>query len=78
MSYGIRFKAFGSEEHLEQEQEARGVLTDWLSLESAGLAALAFTFPIDGGHPDLICSFWFQISDGDPGHVCWRQGGVIP
>lgn len=59
MSSSIRFKAFGSQEHLEQEQEARGVLTDWLGLESAGLAALAFAFAVDSRHPDLVRGFGF-------------------
>lgn len=48
----------------------REVLTDWLGLESAGRAALAFAFTIDGRHLDLIGGFWFQASDGDLGHVC--------
>lgn len=45
------------------------VLTDWLRLESAGRAALAFAFAVDGGHPDLIGGLWFQVNNGDPGRV---------
>lgn len=50
----------------------RAVLTDWLSLESSGRAALAFAFSIDGGHLDLVGGLWLQAIDGDLNHACWR------
>lgn len=53
-----------------------GLLTDWLGLESAGRAALAFTFPVDGGHLDLVGGLWLQANDGDLGQVCWMKRGV--
>lgn len=59
-------------------QAARAVLTDGLGLESAGPAALAFTFAVDGGHLDLVGGLRLQANDGDLGQVCWRRGGVNP
>lgn len=56
----------------------KAVLTDGLSLESAGWAALAFTFSVDGGHLDLVGGLWLQAINGDVNHACWRRGGVIP
>lgn len=56
----------------------RAVLTDWLSLESAARAALAFTFSVDGGHPDLVGGLRLQAINGDVDHACWRRGSVIP
>lgn len=80
MSNRIRFEASGSEERLLRAgtQAARAVLTDWLGLESAGRAALAFALAVDGGYLDLVGGLWLQAVDGDPGHVCGRGGGVIP
>jgi len=51
-------------------QEAREALTDWVGLESAGKAVLAFAFAVDSGHSDLIGGLWFQANDGDQRHVC--------
>lgn len=64
----IRFKAAGS--GLVWSREERQALTDWLRLESAGTAALAFAFAVDGGHLDLVGRLRFQSDDGYPGHVC--------
>lgn len=74
MSNSIRFKALGSEERLLRAgtRVVRAVLTDWLSLESAGRAALSFTFSVDGRHLDLVGGLWFQANDGDLGQICWR------
>lgn len=60
----IRFRAVRSEVGacLEQGDKKRG-LTDWLGLERADDAALAFAFPVDGGHLDLVGGLWFQPND---------------
>lgn len=55
---------------------ARAVLTDWLGLERLGRAALAFTFPVDGGHPDLVGGLGLQALDDNLGRACWRQSRV--
>lgn len=74
MRNSIRFKALGSEESLlgAESGTAREVLTDWLRLEGLARAALAFPFPVDGGHLDLVGGLRLQAGDGDFGQVCWR------
>ena len=78
MSYSVRFRPPGSGQSLLRAgiQEVRAALTDWLGLERAGEAAVAFAFAVDGGHLDLVGGLGLQANDGDHGHVCWRRDGV--
>lgn len=60
---------------LQEGQGRREALTDWLSLEVLGRAALALALAVDGGHLDLIEGLGLQAHDGDHAEACRRKGG---
>lgn len=60
---------------LQEGQGRREALTDWLSLEVLGRAALALALAVDGGHLDLIEGLGLQANDGDHAQACRRKKG---